>query len=385
MSLLNFPFEVECRDRLENLIGGTRLKKTVFSVMATTALATMIAVGDADASTDTYNVKSGDSLWKIALNHNVSVNNIKVWNNLNGDVIFPNQKLVLKAGSTAVSTPKAPVASAPAATSNSTYTVKRGDTLGAIASAHKTTVANLASLNNIRNVNVLSVGQVLKVGNATAGTTPPAQTTPTAPAKPAAPSTTATTYTVVSGDTLSHISARFGVPISEIMRANGITSHVIHIGQKLTLNGGKATTTDKVSSPKPAAPPASASGIGAYANVIATAQSLRGVPYVWGGQTPSGFDCSGFIHYVFNKAGVSMTRTNSIGYFSRSFYIDNPQPGDLVFFKNTYQAGISHLGVYLGNGNFIHAGSSGIAINNVNDSYWKSKFDSYKRFYSVAN
>ena len=107
--------------------------------------------------------------------------------------------------------------------------------------------------------------------------------------------------------------------------------------------------------------------------------------YVWGGQTTSGFDCSGFIHYVYNKAGVSMTRTNSIGYFSRSFYVDNPQPGDLVFFKNTYQAGISHLGVYLGNGNFIHAGSSGIAVNNVNDTYWKSKFDSYKRFYSVAN
>ncbi len=351
--------------------------------MATTALATMIAVGDADASTDTYKVKSGDSLWKIALNHNVSVNNIKAWNNLNGDIIFPNQKLVVTAGSTAITTPKAPAASAPVATTSSTYTVKRGDTLGAIASAHKTTVAKLASLNNIRNVNVLSIGQVLKVENAKAGTTPPAQTKPnvTAPAKPAAPSTKATTYTVVRGDTLSHISARFGVPISEIMRANGITSHIIHVGQKLKLNGG----TDKVSNPKPTTPPASASGISAYPNVIATAQSLRGVPYVWGGQTPSGFDCSGFIHYVYNKAGVSMTRTNSIGYFSRSFYIDNPQPGDLVFFKNTYQKGISHLGVYLGNGNFIHAGSKGIAINNVNDAYWKDKFDSYKRFYSVAD
>ena len=214
--------------------------------------------------------------------------------------------------------------------------------------------------------------------------TTPATTTPKAPAKPKAPASSAsTTYTVVSGDTLSHISARFGVPISEIMKANGITSHIIHIGQKLTLNGGKAT--DKVSNPKPAAPPASASDISVYANVIATAQALKGVPYVWGGQTTSGFDCSGFIHYVYNKAGVSMTRTNTTGYFSRSFYVDTPQPGDIVFFKNTYRAGISHMGVYLGNGNFIHAGSSGVAINNVNDSYWKTKFDSYKRFYEVAN
>ena len=199
----------------------------------------------------------------------------------------------------------------------------------------------MASLNSIKNVNVLSVGQVLKVENAVAGTTPPAQTTPVvtppkAPAAPATPASSATTYTVVSGDTLSHISARFGVPISEIMKANGITSHIIHIGQKLTLNGG--TATDKVSNPKPAAPAASASDIGVYANVLATAQALKGIPYVWGGQTTSGFDCSGFIHYVYNKAGVSMTRTNTIGYFSRSFYVDTPQPGDLVFFKNTYQS-----------------------------------------------
>ena len=202
---------------------------------------------------------------------------------------------------------------------------------------------------------------------------------PKEPAKPQTPATGTTTYTVVSGDTLSHISARFGVTISEIMKANGITSHMIYVGQKLKINS--QTAPDKVSNPKP---PAN-SGIGVYADVLSIAQSLKGIPYVWGGQTTSGFDCSGFIHYVYSKAGVSMSRTNTTGYFNRSFYIDTPQPGDVVFFKNTYRSGISHMGVYLGDGNFIHAGSSGVTINNVNDSYWKSKFDSYKRFYDVAN
>lgn len=357
------------------------MKKTVFSVMATTALATMIAVGDAEAS-NTYDVKPGDSLWKIATKYNVSVNNLKTWNSLSSDIIFPNQKLVLASGATVttgqVSSANKPVTT-PVKTTSGTYTVKRGDTLGAIASAHKTTVAKLASLNGIKNVNSLSVGQVLKVENAVAAA-PAKPAAPAAkPAAPAKPQPQASTYTVVAGDTLSKISAQSGVPISEIMKANGITSHLIYVGQKITLNG--ATTTEKVSNSKP--PVATTNSV--YANVLATAQGLKGVPYVWGGQTTSGFDCSGFIHYVYNKAGVSMSRTNSIGYYSRSFFIDTPQPGDLVFFKNTYQAGISHLGVYLGNGNFIHAGSNGIAINNVNESYWKSKFDSYKRFYDVVN
>ena len=155
------------------------MKKVVFSVMATTALATMIAVGDAEASNDTYNVKSGDSLWKIASNHNVSVSNLKTWNNLSTDLIFPNQKLVVSTNSGNVSTPSKPTAKpqAPATTTNRTYTVKRGDTLGAIATAHKTTVAKLASLNKIRNVNVLSVGQVLKVEKATSAPKPPSIST----------------------------------------------------------------------------------------------------------------------------------------------------------------------------------------------------------------
>src|SRR5699024_12235953 len=92
--------------------------------------------------------------------------------------------------------------------------------------------------------------------------------------------------------------------------------------------------------------------------LINEAISHIGVPYVWGGQSPSGFDCSGFIDYVYNKAGLSMGRTNTGGYYNRSYHVNNPKVGDLVFFKNTYKSGISHMGIYIGNGNFIQAGSS---------------------------
>lgn len=361
------------------------MKKTVFSVMATTALATMIAVGDADASENTYDVKPGDSLWKIATQHNSSVSNLKKLNNLSSDLIFPNQKLVVSgSASTGNASSGSATVTKPNTTTNS-YTVKSGDTLGAIASAHKTSVSALAKLNGIANVNRLSIGQVLKV-TGTASATP----APT-PSKPAGSSSSkpnnsvagATTYTIVRGDTLSGISSKHGLSVNSLMTMNGLNSHIIHIGQKLQLDGAAVSkpTTGQTAAPKP--PAASNSGIGVYSAVVSNALAQKGVPYVWGGQSTRGFDCSGFIHYIFNQSGVSMSRTNTAGYYSRSYGINNPVPGDLVFFDNTYKRGLSHMGIYLGNGNFVHAGSKGIAVGNVNDSYWKTKFNSYKRLYAV--
>src|SRR5699024_6244898 len=91
-------------------------------------------------------------------------------------------------------------------------------------------------------------------------------------------------------------------------------------------------------------------------NKVARAQI--GTPYKWAGSTPGGFDCSGFIHYAYSNAGKSGARTSTAGYFDRSFYVNTPQVGDLVFFSGTYKAGISHMGIYIGNNQFIHAGTS---------------------------
>ncbi|XKE69228.1 C40 family peptidase [Jeotgalibacillus malaysiensis] len=116
--------------------------------------------------------------------------------------------------------------------------------------------------------------------------------------------------------------------------------------------------------------------------MIQEAQSHLGTPYVWGGSVPGGFDCSGFIYYVYNKAGFSTARTNAEGQHARSYEVSNPQVGDLVFFGNTYKKGISHVGIYLGGNQFIHAGDNGVEISSLNNSYWQSKFESFKRFYN---
>ena len=115
--------------------------------------------------------------------------------------------------------------------------------------------------------------------------------------------------------------------------------------------------------------------------IIATAKQYIGVPYVWGGTSPKGFDCSGLVQYVFKAHGISLNRTAETQYKHGSYVSkNNLKPGDLVFFQNTYKAGISHVGIYIGNGQFIHASSSkGVTISNLSSSYYTSHYYGARR------
>ncbi|CAM4061591.1 N-acetylmuramoyl-L-alanine amidase [Bacillus manliponensis] len=133
-------------------------------------------------------------------------------------------------------------------------------------------------------------------------------------------------------------------------------------------NGGGQAQAPAAKPAAPAAPASNASG------VVAKAQQYIGVPYVWGGASPSGFDCSGFISYVY---GVG--RQTAAGFYSSATKVSSPQPGDLVFFANTYKKGISHIGIVVGDGTMIHAGPSGIAVSNLSNSYNQKHFAGYGR------
>jgi cell wall-associated NlpC family hydrolase len=97
-----------------------------------------------------------------------------------------------------------------------------------------------------------------------------------------------------------------------------------------------------------------------------------GSAYVFGGNGPSGFDCSGFVEYVMRQIGRNVPR-DLAGQYAAGYHPQGaPEPGDLVFFQDTYDYGLSHVGIYIGNGNFIHAISeaSGVGISNMNEPYY---------------
>lgn len=120
-----------------------------------------------------------------------------------------------------------------------------------------------------------------------------------------------------------------------------------------------------------------------YAALIQEAEKYLGMPYVWGGSSPStGFDCSGFVSYVFTHSGVyNMGRLTAQGIYEISSPVSpsDAKPGDIIFFKGTYDTpDVSHVGIYVGNGQMIHAGDP-IQYTSINTAYWQNHFFAFGR------
>ena len=115
--------------------------------------------------------------------------------------------------------------------------------------------------------------------------------------------------------------------------------------------------------------------------LLAQAQKYLGTPYVFGGYSPDGFDCSGLIYYILDQVGYPVPRTAADQYsMGRSVSRDSLIPGDLVFFANTYTSGISHVGVYAGNNQFIHAPNEGGSVcYSKLSGYWANHYHGARR------
>ena len=117
-----------------------------------------------------------------------------------------------------------------------------------------------------------------------------------------------------------------------------------------------------------------------FAAMLSEAEKYLGYPYVWGGSSPAtSFDCSGFVSWVVNHSGWNVGRLGAQGIYNICTRTSSPRPGDLVFFKGTYDTpGVSHCGIYVGDGMMIHCGDP-ISYANLNSSYWQAHFYAYGR------
>ena len=138
----------------------------------------------------------------------------------------------------------------------------------------------------------------------------------------------------------------------------------------------KPTQPAPAKTKQPAAPKASSRG----ARAATVAQRYLGIPYRWGGESPStGFDCSGFVMYVFSRVGISLPRVVSAQYrVGKPVSRGALRPGDIVFFD-----GLGHDGIYIGSGRFVHSPHSGdvVKISSIHDSWYSSRWVGARRVF----
>jgi cell wall-associated NlpC family hydrolase len=281
--------------------------------------------------------------------------------------------------------------------STRTYEVQPGDTLAGIAETFGVDVDTMLSSNGIADPDTIKPGSDLRI----------------LPVK-------GLEYQVQPNETLADIAWKYQVDLGLLLDYNDLNDpDVINVGLKLVVPGGKlraeavlapaapsapATTSSAstgnavvqvpsapkpaaaapapapkpaAAAPKPAAPaPVLEVGAGG-GTIVANAMKYVGYRYVFGGTSPAGFDCSGFVYYIHNHSGAPVGRGmwqqyNGGPHISMSAL----QPGDTVFFANTYMPGLSHDGIYIGGGQFVHASDerTGVTISSLYTGYWQGHY-----------
>ena len=194
------------------------------------------------------------------------------------------------------------------------------------------------------------------------------------------PSLSPIRLTVEPGDTLWGLSSTYQISLSKLERWNHLTqTSTLQIGQKLIIGWSTVQATKTALSGRSGGVDA-AYKAGILGEEIASyVREFIGVPYVWGGESTSGFDCSGLVSFVFGHFGIPLGHSSYDQYdqgtpVSRNSLI----PGDLVFFSSD-GSGPSHVGIYIGNGEFVDAENPGVRVASLDSSYWSSCYYGAKR------
>jgi peptidoglycan endopeptidase LytE len=328
------------------------------SSSAAPASATPGSAGPKRSLTVSYTVQSGETLNQIARQFSVRADAIVQATNLgNADKIGVGSVL------------KVPVAA-------KEHVVSDGETLRDIASSEKVDLGSLIDFNQIDDPALIRVGQVVLLpvaaskssaaSAAPASAAPANDTAPSAkpptPAPAPAPAPPAQNQADTGGQTAAAVPAPNPQPAAAAPTP------------KPQASPSPAPKASPSLTPAPRPQPAAVAPPGAPSDGLATAGAkLLGDPYLWGGSTPSGFDCSGFVWYVARQLNKQVSR-GMFGQYNSGSHPGREElkPGDLVFFQNTYHPGLSHNGIYLGNDQFVHAAdeAAGVTVSSLNTAYW---------------
>jgi LysM repeat protein len=320
--------------------GGRNNLHRIIKILLLVILAIGLYSNPAMGREDLYTVEPGDTLWDISVKHGVSIETIKELNNLESDFLPVGKKLILN--NPEVYTSAVPVGQLE-------YYVKSGDTLTAIANLFSVSLEQLRAINN-KYTDFLSIGEKLLI-----------------PAVTAIDSSTTVAHEVKNGDTLNSIAMQYGVGIDLIRKCNNLINDDIYVGDLIVII-------------KPEPP--SRSGYGRRLEVIEKAAEFLGTPYLYGGQSRRGFDCSGLVKHVFSYFGQELPRTASDQYrVGISVERNNLMPGDLVFFCCGGNS-VNHVGIYVGDNKFIHSSSpesGGVIYTSLDDSYYFKRYVGARR------
>ncbi len=321
-----------------------------------------------------YVVKSGDTLGNIAESFGVTVEEIKKASALKKDTINNGDILLIPVPQEKVTQSK--------------YTVAKGDTLSKIGKKFGVSVRELKRANGLSSDTVRAGMRLSIPGLSSAGSGESETESVAASSLPRGE------YVVKKGDTLGRIARRYDVTIKELKKENNIKGNSIRAGQVLYIPGYERQETEyRVVTEKPAVhesngqynytDPEVENGRFSKESIIQVAKKYLGAPYKFGGNDlATGIDCSGYVKKIFSRFNVYLPRTARDIYYSSGFKVSKKKldTGDLVFFT-TYAKYPSHVGIYIGNDEFIHASSASrkVTIDSINKQYYKKRYIGAKR------
>lgn len=341
----------------------------------TVVIVVAVAAPQAGAGLRTHVVRPGENLYRIALRYGITVDALARANGVMDPARIRSGQILTIPG---VDPSGVSRAAAPPRTTAGAYTVQRGDTLSSIARRHGTSVAALMEINGLRSDRI-GAGQSLRIPDASplaagsgaapiVGTATSVEAAPEVGAEVLAPHPLRVRRGPKSYHTTLALVAQ-GTPL-RVLAAEGRWIQVRLPGDEA---GWLPADDLRATLPPAAVEPGAIHG----ADIVREGMRYLGTPYVWGGQSARGVDCSGFVYVVFSGRMPQLVRLRSFDYFQMGVPVDRTdlRPGDLVFFT-TYAPGPSHVGIYAGSGRFLHASSGArrVVATPMDDAYYAARY-----------